>query len=108
LAERLHRYKLSNVVPPESGAQYERGRDSPKTQDKVFEAQSAYSGSGLVLILATAQAQQAGTPAANQDNSESAAVNAANNPTTPKLTAEAQDYWMPSVSGTRRKQWAAA
>jgi hypothetical protein len=52
---------------------------------------------GLVLILATAQAQQAGTPAASED--ESAATNAANNPTTPKLTFEAQDYWMPSVSG---------
>jgi hypothetical protein len=26
-------------------------------------------------------------------------LNAANNPTTPKLTFEAQDYWMPSVIG---------
>jgi hypothetical protein len=52
---------------------------------------------GLVLILATVQAQQAGPPAASE--AESAATNAANNPTTPKLTFEAQDYWMPSVSG---------
>jgi hypothetical protein len=51
---------------------------------------------GLVLILATAQAQQSGTPAPSD---ESAATNAANNPTTPKLTFEAQDYWMPSVNG---------
>src|SRR5271168_1616922 len=55
------------------------------------------AATGLILILATVQAQQAGTPAASED--ESAAVNAANNPTTPKLTFEAQDYWMPSVSG---------
>jgi hypothetical protein len=55
------------------------------------------AAAGLVLILATAQAQQAGTPAASED--ESFATNAANNPTTPKLTVEAQDYWMPSVSG---------
>jgi hypothetical protein len=52
---------------------------------------------GLVLIVATAQAQDAGTPATSEDGS--AATNAANNPTTPKLTVEAQDYWMPSVSG---------
>jgi hypothetical protein len=52
---------------------------------------------GLAIIVATAQAQQAGTAPTGED--DSAATNAANNPTTPKLTVEAQDYWMPSVSG---------
>jgi hypothetical protein len=55
------------------------------------------AAAGFAFILATAQAQQAGTPANSEDGSS--ATNAANNPTTPKLTAEAQDYWMPSVSG---------
>jgi hypothetical protein len=55
------------------------------------------AAAGLVLIVATAQEQQAGTPATSED--DSSATNAANNPTTPKLTIEAQDYWMPSVSG---------
>jgi hypothetical protein len=62
-----------------------------------LKSSSVIAAAGLALILATAQAQQAGTPAASQDGS--AATNAANNPTTPKLTFEAQDYWMPSVSG---------
>jgi hypothetical protein len=51
----------------------------------------------LVLILVTAKAQQTGTPAAS--GGESDATNSANNPTTPKLTFEARDYWMPRVSG---------
>jgi hypothetical protein len=55
------------------------------------------AAAGFVLIMATAHAQQAAAPAASEG--ESAATNAANNPTTPKLTFEAQDYWMPSVSG---------
>jgi hypothetical protein len=62
-----------------------------------FKSSLVRAAAGLVLIVATVQAQQAGAPAASAD--ESSATNAANNPTTPKLTLEAQDYWMPSVSG---------
>jgi hypothetical protein len=62
-----------------------------------LKSSSVIAAAGLILIVAMAQAQQAGAPATSED--DSAATNAANNPTTPKLTVEAQDYWMPSVSG---------
>jgi hypothetical protein len=52
---------------------------------------------GLLLPAAIVDAQQ--PAAASSAESNSAAINAANNPTTPKLTFEAQDYWMPSVYG---------
>jgi hypothetical protein len=52
---------------------------------------------GLLLPAAIVDAQQ--PAAASSADSNSAAINAANNPTTPKLTFEAQDYWMPSVYG---------
>jgi hypothetical protein len=52
---------------------------------------------GLLLAAAIVDAQQ--PAAASSAEGNSAAINAANNPTTPKLTIEAQDYWMPSVYG---------
>jgi hypothetical protein len=69
----------------------------PRRRTWSLKSSPVIAAAGLFLILATAQAQQAATPAASED--ESAATNAANTPTTPKLTFEAQDYWMPSVSG---------
>jgi hypothetical protein len=68
-----------------------------KRRTGSLKSSRAIAAAGLVFILATAQAQQAGMPAPS--GGESAATNAANNPTTPKLTFEAQDYWMPRVSG---------